>query len=692
MTQIAIDIGGTFTDFALRDPVSGAVWIWKAPTTPAEPSKAVVDSLRERGQTLALRTAEISALLHATTIATNALLERKGSRVALLTTRGFRDVLLIGRQKRYDTNDMHLDKMRPLVARADTFEVAERMGPDGSVISPLDTEATHRLVSVLIEKRYDAVAVALLHSYANPDHERRVAELVREGMPGKLISLSSDISPKFREFERTSTTVANAYVAPVVDTYLTSLELSLREIGVSPLLSIMQSNGGLVSSEAARAVPIRIVESGPAAGVLMCAQVGREEGCPNIITYDMGGTTAKLGAIDDGQPTVSPTFEVDAVNFKKGSGLPLNVSSIELLEIGAGGGSIARTKMGLITVGPDSAGADPGPICYGKGGRAATITDANLVLGYLDPAYFNGGAMQLGEGAAEAILDQIGRPLGLSAEQAAWGIHLVANANMERATRVVSIEKGRDPRKYAMVAFGGAGPLHATRLARSLEIPRVIIPRAAGVGSAIGLLVAKPKVDLALTRVVRLDGGAAPRIAEAFEELDAQAGVQARHLGGSGSLSRRRSASVHYVGQGYELRVELPGGTVDSEYESQISEAFFAAYKKEYGYVDREAPVEVTDWYLTVSPPDSDDAVPIRLDVPASVNARRAGERMAYFPEAGGMVPTQVLNRYSLEPGRRYEGPALVEERESTTVVLPGDQLYISDAGNLIIEIGKAAA
>lgn len=687
--QLAFDIGGTFTDFALRDLESGLVKIWKVPTTPRAPAKAVTDNLQGRISAGEFKGASIADVLHATTIATNAILERKGSRVALITTKGFRDVLLIGRQKRYDTNNLHLDKPVALASRADIFEVSERLAPDGSIVTALVESDVVSLAKRLASGGFDAIAVVLLHAYANPVHEHRVARILNEKLPDARTSLSSVISPKYREYERTSTTVANAYVAPLVDAYLTSLESSLRKLDVLAGLSVMQSNGGLATSELARAFPIRIVESGPAAGVLMCAEVGKEEGYDHVLTFDMGGTTAKLGAIDDGVPAITPTFEVDAVNYKKGSGLPLNITAIELLEIGAGGGSIARTKMGLITVGPDSSGAEPGPICYGRGGQDPTITDANLVLGYLNPAFFNGGAMQLeGSGAAQAIASRIGEPLGLSVEEAAWGIHSVANANMERAMRIVSIERGRDPRKYALVAFGGAGPLHACRLARAMEVPRVVIPRGAGVGSALGLLVADQKMDMGLTRVVKLDGRAGNEIAEIFKGLESRVTAQVAQMQHGAEIRIERSASMHHVGQGYEIRVDLPSGPIGSDYEQAALDAFYATYKREYGYKDSEAAVEVTDWYVLASVVKNRRPLPLRLEGTVVLSDPIVGERRAYFPELGGMAPCKVINRYALGPEHHFVGPALVEEKESTTVVLPGDAVSVTKSGNLIISIG----
>ncbi len=688
MMEIAFDIGGTFTDFVLRDPETGQTDIWKVPTTSREPARAVLDGLRGRFRDTDLQPEDVLKALHATTIATNAILERKGSRTALLTTAGFRDILLIGRQKRYDTNNLHLDKPRPLVRRADIFEVPERLAPDGSELLALDTAAATAIAEQIAAGNYQSVAIVFLHAYANPAHEQAMADILAARLPWVRISLSSVIAPKYREYERTSTTVANAYVAPLVEDYVASLSSSLRDLGVRAEMSIMQSNGGVASAELACAYPIRIVESGPAAGVLMCAHVGREEGCSHVMTFDMGGTTAKLGAIDDGVPAVASSFEVDAVHSRKGSGLPLSIMAIDLLEIGAGGGSIARTAMGLIRVGPDSAGAEPGPICYGRGGTQPTITDANLLLGYLNPGFFNGGAMRLEIAqAAEILQREIAKPLGLTLEGAAWGVHSIANANMERAMRIVSIERGRDPRRYALVAFGGAGPLHACRLARAMEIPRVIVPRGAGVGSALGLLVADKKVDQGLTRVMRLNEATPEAIADLFAILEARVTVEARKMDPDGPLRLERSASMRYAGQGYELRVDLPDGPIGPDYAARGLAAFHAAYQREYGYSDPDTPVDVIDWFAVSTSAGGHADAGIRLQGYGRGGNPVVGHRRAYFPEAGGMVDTAVVDRYALTEGHRIPGPALVEERESTVVVLPGDTVSVSSAGNLIVDI-----
>lgn len=692
MLQLAFDIGGTFTDLVMLDTEKGDLRIWKVPTTPDAPERAVAQALGERIAGKAFAPSDIAAVIHATTVATNAILERKGSRTALITTKGFRDVLMIGRQKRYDTYTLHFSKPKPLVERADIFEVEERVAYDGAVITPLSQADVAAAIEELRRGEYQSVAIALLHAYANVEHEQSIAARIKAALPTIQVSCSSTISPKYREYERTSTTVANAYVKPLVDSYLRALGETLIALNIKANLSIMQSNGGLVSPELAREYAVRIVESGPAAGVRMCAEVGREEGFPNVLTFDMGGTTAKLGAIDDGQAAVTPTFEVDAVQYSKGSGLPLNITAIELLEIGAGGGSIARVDGGLMAIGPQSSGAVPGPACYGRGGTRPTITDANLLLGYLDPDYFNGGATRLDMNAAKkAVESDIAKPLGISVEEAAWGIHAVANANMERAMRIVSLERGRDPRRYALVAFGGAGPLHACRLARALHVPCVIVPRGAGVGSAIGLLVADHQVDATITRILRLDDALPPVAAQIFKDLEARTTAQASVLHADGKPELKRSAWMRHVGQGYEIRVDLPAGAVDASYCVAMRDAFLTAYKREYGYIDPDAAIEITDWYVVTTVPSRKGRINAAITTATPEAERPHGRRMAYFPESGGMVQSLVVDRYAMAPGKFVEGPALIEEREATTAILPGDKATIGKNGHLMIEIGGRA-
>ncbi len=422
----------------------------------------------------------------------------------------------------------------------------------------------------------------------------------------------------------------------------------------------------------------------------MCAAVGREEGLEHVLTFDMGGTTAKLGAVDEGEPSITQTFEVDGIDNRRYSGLPLNVPAVELVEIGAGGGSIAVAERGLIKVGPESAGADPGPICYAKGGRRPTITDANLILGYLDPGWFLGGAMRLDPAAARAGIEtHVANPLELDIDEAAWGIHSVANSNMERAMRIVSIERGRDPRRYAMVAFGGAGPLHAARLARTLGVPKVIVPVGAGVGSAIGLLTADAKIDVSITRIVALEEAQAAAIRAVFSELEARAKPDLSQLAAGAEPKWRRGAYMRYQGQGYEIRVELPLGEIGEDFPAVAAAAFEAAYKTVYGYVDSGARVEAIDWFLVASVSGLGERGAAARQLIGQGGATGSGRtsRRAYFPEAGGFVDATIVNRYALQPGERVRGPALIEEREATTVLLPGDMAHVTENGHLMIEI-----
>jgi N-methylhydantoinase A len=692
MIRVAFDIGGTFTDFVLSDDATGATQALKVATSSANPGEAVIEGLEKLLAATGVRGSSVDVVLHATTVATNAVLERKGGKTGLITTQGFRDVLIIGRQKRYETYDMYIDKSEPLVQRRHIVEVVERVAPDGTVVTSLDMNSVKCAIEAMLQAGRETVAVSLLHAYANPEHERNIRDQLAAHAPELLVSISSEISPKFREYERTNTTVTNAYVKPIVDRYLRHLDEALAVRGIRNDLFVMQSNGGLISPGLARDFPVRIIESGPAAGILMCAIVGQEEGRDQIITLDMGGTTAKLGAIDDGAPAIMPTFEVDLVRYKKGSGLPINVPAVEMIEIGAGGGSIARDNKGMIVVGPDSAGADPGPLCYGRGGVEPTITDANVVLGYISPDGFNGGAMRLDpEAAARGITRAIAEPLGVSTEAAAWGIHLVATSNMENALRIVSVERGRDPRRYAMVAFGGAGPLHAARLARSVGIPTVIVPYGAGVGSAMGLLQAKPRIDVTVTRLVRLVGErSGQQIAAIYRELEAQASRDVQRISRSQRPQWSRYAQMRYSGQGFEIHVDLPPDPIDEHYGRLAIDAFKRAYLRRHRFLDPEGSIEGVDWTLVATIPSRGvDPTRVRRQVPAT--ARRQ-TRSTWFPETGGYTDTTIVDRTALAGGSTIVGPAIIEDPDCTAVVLPGDTARLSENGHIIIEITNEAA
>ena len=713
MLRVAIDTGGTFTDFVFQELESGEKTFWKTLSTPAQPEQAVLLGLSHLSDTLGVSLKDVREILIATTVATNSILERKGSLTGLLTTEGFRDVLIIGRGKRHDGYDLYLEKPKPLVQRRNIMEVAERVTHKGEVLRPIEMESVERAIDALLESGVESIAVSLLHSYANPVHERAVGELLQSRAPGVSISLSSEVSPKYREYERTSTTVANAYVKPILERYFDGLEGAFHEKGFRGELYAMQSTGGLMTTGLARKYPISLVESGPSAGVLMCSIVGKQEGCENVLTFDMGGTTAKVGAMERGEIAITPGIEVDGVNLRKYSGLPLNIPAIEMIEMGAGGGSIATLDMGLIRVGPLSAGADPGPICYGLGGTVATLTDANLVLGYLNPDNFAGGSFSLDTAAAaEGIRTQIAEPMGLSLLEAAWGIHAVANASMERALRSMSMDRGRDPRHYAMVAFGGAGPLHASLLARALGVPKVIIPWGAGVGSAVGLLDADPMFSVSRTHLLPLTPESSPAIADVYRELDSRVRNEVPQIDRAeqdgAPVEWKRFAYIRYKGQGYEVKIDLPPGPIGEgdeghSYAAHIIAAFHASYAGAYGYSQPDNPIEAADWYLTATLPTGLNSLtgkaasgggadfhgknvgdggesPARDDI-----TRDDTTRLAYFHEAGEAIACRIVNRYALAPGDRIQGPAIVEEREATTVLLPGDVADVLPSRNLLI-------
>src|SRR6266542_2574280 len=565
--RLGVDIGGTFTDLVVVDETTGAVRVGKVLTTSKDPAQGVEQGVQALLGDAGVAHDAVHAVVHGTTLATNALIERKGARMALLTTAGFRDTLEIRSEGRYDMYDLFIDPPAPLVPRHLRREVPERLLADGSVVRPLDESVARRVIAALVDEGVEALAICLLHAYVNPVHERRLAEIAREIAPALPVSCSSEVVPEIREYERTSTTTANVYVVPLMARYLADLEQRMAELGLPGQLYVMQSSGGIALPEEARRLPIRLVESGPAAGALAAALSARERGEPRLLSFDMGGTTAKACVIDDGVPLVARELEVArADRFKKGSGLPVRVPVIEMIEIGAGGGSIARVdRLGLLKVGPDSAGADPGPACYGLGGRLPTVTDADLILGYLDGDFFLGGRMRLDRDAAgRAIEEHVGRPLGLDLTRAAWGIHRVVNENMAAAARIHGIERGKDLRAYPLFAFGGAGPVHCWQVAKILKVPRILVPFGAGAMSAYGLLAAPLAFDFVRTAPQRLDAADWTQINGLFAEMESEG---RRILRGAdvpdGDVRIRRTAEMRYAGQGHEVEVELPQGALD---------------------------------------------------------------------------------------------------------------------------------
>lgn len=685
--RVGFDVGGTFTDFVLQTD-DGALHTHKRLTTYPDPSEACLAGLDEVMAAAGADWTELAQAVHGTTLGSNIVIERKGTGVGLVMTEGFRDVLLIGREKRYQVYDLQIEKPAPLIPRELVFEVPERTLADGSVDRPLDEERTRAVIREMAAHGIRSVAVSFLHSYVNPAHEQRFAAIAAEEAPEMVVSLSSEISPQFREYERTSTTVVNAYLITAVREYLRRMVSELHGRGYAGRLFIMQSSGGIATAESMTRFPVRMIESGPAAGALIAARYGAMCGHDSVVAFDMGGTTAKLSLIDGGAPETVDQFELHKINLAPGSGIPMNVRSIDLVEIGAGGGSIAQPVRGTMQVGPESAGSSPGPACYGAGGSAPTVTDANLVLGYLNPHTFAGGTMQLDvDAAVEAISSQVAKPLGLSLEEAAWGIHRIVNLNMELATRVVSIERGHDPRELAFVATGGSGPVHGCRLAQALSMPRVIMPAAAGVASAIGLLSADVKFDLARTHVGRLDAVEAAQLSEMFTEMEAEAAEVVVDSTGAPPDRVVREVDLRYVGQGYELTIEVPEGELARGDLAQVREAFEAAYARRYGFSSPDQPVEATTWKLTAYGSHPTVELPqFGQDADATRPPPRE-TRSAYFPEAGGYTDTSVYDRYQLFPGARLDGPAIVEERESTTVIPPGMSAVSDRYANLVVEV-----
>jgi N-methylhydantoinase A len=690
-TRIGVDIGGTFTDLVLLDESTGAVRVGKLLTTPKEPAQAVeqgvVTLLNDTGRAAA----SVAGLIHGTTLATNALIERKGAKTALLTTAGFRDALEIGREGRYDMYDLFIDPPAPLVPRHLRLEVTERLLADGSVLVPLDVDSVRAAIAALLAEGVEAVAISLLHAYRNPVHELAVAALVSELAPGLAVSRSSEIVPEIREFERTSTTVANVYVMPLMAHYLADLERKIHELGVPGRFYVMLSSGGIATPDTAKRAPIRLVESGPAAGALAAARLARQAGEGRMLSFDMGGTTAKACVIDRGEPLVAREFEVArADRFKKGSGLPIRVPVIEMIEIGAGGGSIARIdSLGLLKVGPDSAGADPGPACYGLGGEQPTVTDADLVLGYLDPDFFLGGRMRLdADRARRAIEERVARPLGLSTTEAAWGIHRVVNENMAAAARIHGIERGKDLRAYPLFAFGGAGPVHCWQVAKILKVPRILLPFGAGAMSAYGLLSAPLAFDFVRTRHERLDAPDWAAVNRLLDEMEAEGRQRLARAGvPAADVTVKRVAEMRYLGQGHEVEAALPAGTLAADSLAAITTNFEAAYRALYHRLPQGVPIEALNWRVTTAGPAPH--VEMRLAAPARGGGAQSalkGTRRAWFAETDGYVEAPVYDRYALGPGAEFSGPAIVEERESTAIIGPGGRCHIDERLTLVVD------
>ncbi len=684
---LACDIGGTFTDIVVRG--NGAVRTLKVSSTPDDYSSAILGAVRELRESFGIEPRSIEAVVHATTVATNTILEHKGAKTALVTTEGFRDVLEMRRLRIPVMYDLQYDKPPPLVPRRLRFEVAERLGPRGEVKKPLDEAQVAALADRLLAEGVESVAVCLLHSYADAAHERRTGEILRRRLDGSAyVTLSSDILPEIREYERTSTAVVNAYIGPIVRRYVSALSSRLKAAGVDGPLHIMQSNGGTMSAAAAADKPAFLVESGPAAGVIACADIARSAGLGNVISFDMGGTTAKAAIVEDGEPARTTEYEVGAginVSSKlvKGGGYAIKLPFIDISEIGAGGGSIVSVDLaGSIRVGPQSAGAVPGPACYGLGGTEATFTDAAVVLGYLNPQYLVGGKLKIDAARSrEAIERKVAKPMNLGLLEAAYGVYSIAVATMTRAVKAVSTYRGRDPRDFGLVAFGGNGPVVAVAIARELEMRRVLIPPAPGVFSAAGLLfsnVEHTRQQSVLRPTRELDARA---LASAFAALEAGAlqGMAEEGIARS-RITLKRFADLRYTGQAFELTVPA-----DDAGPAALEAAFHAEHERTYGHSSQGDPVDLINLRVVAcAAPQGKEGFAERLKQ-AQAPAAGKGARQAFF--AGKLLDTPVLSRAGLK--KKTRGPLIVEEFDATCVVPPGAAAALDAHGNILIDAGE---
>ena len=691
--RIGVDIGGTFTDFALYGADGGTMAIHKQLTTPTDPSISVLEGIAALLDRNDVAMEQIEVIAHGTTLVTNAVIERRGARTGMLVTAGFMDIPDMRLEQRYDLFDLRLVFPSSLVARPARREIAERVAFDGSVSAALDVDQARAAIADLIEaETIEALAICFLHAYANPAHEQAVAELARAEFPDLYVTASADVVPTMREYERWTTACINAYTQPMFDRYLGRLEDGLAAQGFAGKLFIMTSSGGVLAPDAARQFPVRMLESGPAAGVLMSALHGRTLDLPELLSFDMGGTTAKGALVRGGTPLRKYDMEVARVHdFKRGSGLPVITPAIDMIEIGAGGGSIAEIdERGLLRVGPRSAGADPGPACYGAGGKNATLTDANLVLGYLDPDHFLGGEMALDVEAAKcAIAETVAEPLELDLTRAAWGIHEIINEDVARAFRIHASERGFDYRQSSMVAFGGSGPLHAMAVARILKIPRVVFPIGAGVMSALGLLASPLAFELSRSRLSVIDDLDREGFTATFAPLIEEAAGFLRRAGiDAADMSVRCSLDMRYYGQGREIEIILPDGDPAAAFD-RLTALFEARYSVLFSVSTPGAPLEIVNWKVEATGPDTGLQSGYRMvgNVPSADTARK-DTRRAWFGETAHDCP--VYDRYALAAGTAIEGPALVEERESTCVIGPGETARVDDAGNLIAELETA--
>ncbi len=687
MMKLGIDIGGTFTDLVLLDNTNGMLYFGKTLTTYPDPTLGILNGVNELFQQHSKSIKNVSTLVHGTTLVTNAVIERKGAKTALLTTKGFEDVLEIGREMRYDIYDIFITMPKPLVPKALRKGVTERIDKQGKILTKLAMEEVEKTLIAFQKNGVQSVAISLLHSYSNTKHEKQIGELLKRKFPKFTYSLSCEVMPEIREYERTSATAMNAYVQPLTDQYLKNLNVNLQALGFYGIIHIMNSAGRLTTVEGARKTPVHLLESGPAGGTMAGVYFGKLIGKKDLVTFDMGGTTAKASMIRNLQPEITNHFEAAREKrFKKGSGLPVRIPVIDMIEIGAGGGSIAYINhLGLLTVGPESASSLPGPACYDKGGENPTVTDADLILGFLNEDYFLGGTMALKKDKAIAAMKKkIADPLKISVEEAAWGIHRIVNENMANAARVHIIEKGLDPRFFSMLGFGGAGPVHAFNVARLMNAPQLIIPAGAGVLSALGFLVspvATEEIASYVSTLNKMDWKKVNTIIASMQEKGfaflLKAGIKSK----DGKVAI--VSDMRYTGQGHEITIPIPAGKLSENSIAIIEQNFKEEYRLRYGRDIDNIPIESVTWRVLVSGP-SPALIP-KQAVVGKHSKTLKGKRKVYW--GNGYEDTYVYDRYSIESNKKIKGPCIIEEFESTTVVGHNSTVVIDEYKNIVIDL-----
>ncbi|WP_299818088.1 hydantoinase/oxoprolinase family protein [uncultured Jannaschia sp.] len=688
--RLGVDIGGTFTDVVLEHP--GGRASTKVLTTYAAPEDAIIEGLHRVCAEAGVAAGAISQIIHGTTLATNALIERRGARTALITTQGFRDVIEMRTESRFEQYDLNLTLPEPLLPRNRRYTVAERMDAQGGVLIPLDRGAVEALVDELARAGYESVAVGLLHSYVNDAHERLIAEVLAERMPDAMVSISSEVSPQMREYERFNTTIANAYIKPLMKSYLGRLRARLAAEGAGCPVFLMHSGGGIMSLESAAEFPVRLVESGPAGGAIFAADIAARHGLDRVLSFDMGGTTAKICLIRGGMPKTARVFEVARTyRFKKGSGMPISIPVIDMVEIGAGGGSLAHVdSMGQIRVGPESAGSEPGPACYGRGGDRPAVTDADLVLGKLDPGNFAGGSIPLDPDASRAALDAaIGDRLGMDATEAAWGLAEVVDENMANAARVHAVENGEDLSDYTMIAFGGAAPLHAARLCEKLGIDRCLVPEGAGVGSAIGFLRAPFSFEANRSVFMRMSEFDAGFVRTLFAEMESEATAFVRSCDAAVEIRSDHKVYMRYSGQGWEIPVALTPEQAAAPDAATFLDLFEADYTTLFGRPVAGMEVEIVVWSVNAH---TDAAIAERLgEVAPAGDAASGGRRDLFDPASGTRTQAAIVARRDMAPGRAAQGPAVVTEAETTVIVPRSREVFAHSDGTLDVRTKETA-